>query len=102
MTMTVPALLLYLVIAAICGAVGKAIAGDARGWLVVSIFLGLIGAILGPWIAHQLKLSEPLLVTIGGHPLGILWAIIGAAVFVAILHLFSRRRRLLGRARWVR
>ncbi|MBI5091438.1 MAG: GlsB/YeaQ/YmgE family stress response membrane protein [Candidatus Hydrogenedentes bacterium] len=97
--MTLPALLLYIVIAAICGAVGKAIAGGARGGLIVSIFLGLIGAILGPWIAHQFKLSEPLLVTIGGHPLGILWAIIGAAVFVALLHVFSRRGRLLGRTR---
>jgi uncharacterized membrane protein YeaQ/YmgE (transglycosylase-associated protein family) len=91
MTMTVPALLLYLVVAAICGAVGKAIAGDARGGLVVSIFLGFIGAVLGPWIAHQLKLSEPLLVTISGHPIGILWAVIGAAVFVALLHLLSRQ-----------
>lgn len=91
MTMTVPSLLLYIVVAAICGAVGKAIAGNARGGLVVSIFLGLIGAILGPWIAHLLKLSEPLLVTIGGHSIGILWAIIGAAVFVALLHLLSGR-----------
>jgi len=92
MTMTVPALLLYIVVAAICGAVGKAIAGDARGGLVVSVFLGLIGAVLGPWIAHQLKLSEPLLITIGGHPVGILWAVIGAAVFVALLHLLSGQR----------
>lgn len=93
MTMSLPALLFYVVIAAICGAVGRAIAGDARGGLLVSIVLGFIGAIFGPWIAHLLKLPEPLLVTIGGHPFGILWAIIGAAVFVAILHLLSRRRR---------
>jgi uncharacterized membrane protein YeaQ/YmgE (transglycosylase-associated protein family) len=92
MTMTVPALLLYIIVAAICGAVGKAIAGDPRGGLIVSIVLGFIGAVLGPWIAHQLHLSEPLTVTIGGHPLGILWAVIGAAVFVALLHLLSRPR----------
>ncbi len=92
MTMTVPALLLYIVIAAVCGAIGKAIAGDPRGGCIVSIFLGFIGALLGPWIAQKLKLPEPLMMTIGGHPFGILWAIIGAAVFVAIVHLFSRRR----------
>ncbi len=91
MTLTIPALLFYIVIAAICGAVGKAIAGDVRGGLIVSIVLGLIGAVLGPWIAHLLKLPEPLMVTVGGHPFGILWAVIGAAVFVAILHLLSRR-----------
>lgn len=98
MTMSIPALVLYLVIAAICGAVGKAIAGEPRGGLVVSIILGLVGAILGPWIAHQFKLPEPIMVNIGGHPLGILWAIIGAAAFVALIHLFSGRRRFLGRA----
>jgi len=87
-----------LVIAAICGAVGKAIAGEPRGGLVVSIILGLVGAILGPWIAHQLKLPEPIMVDIGGQPLGILWAIIGAAILVALIHLFSGRRRAFGRA----
>lgn len=99
MTMTIPALLVFIVIAAICGAVGKAIAGEVRGGLMVSIVLGLIGSLLGPWIAHQLKLPEPLMISIGGHPLGVLWAIVGAALFVALLHLFSGRRRLLGRAR---
>lgn len=92
MTFTLPALLLYLVIAAICGAVGKAIVGEPRGGLIVSIVLGLLGAILGSWIAGQLKLPEPLTVTIGGHPLGILWAVIGAAILVALLHLFSGQR----------
>ena len=31
------------------------------------------------------------MVTIGGQPFPVLWSIIGAAVFVAIIHLFSRR-----------
>ena len=62
-----------------------------RGGLIVSTALGFIGAVLGPWLATQLKLSEPLVVNIGGHPFGILWSIIGAAVFVAIIHLVSRR-----------
>ena len=36
MTISLPALLLLLVIAAVCGAIGKAIAGSARGGLIVS------------------------------------------------------------------
>lgn len=98
MTMSIPALVLYLVIAAICGAVGKAIAGESRGGLIVSIIVGLVGAIVGPWIAQQLGLPEPIMVTISGHSLGILWSIIGAAILVALIHLFSRQRRFLGRA----
>jgi uncharacterized membrane protein YeaQ/YmgE (transglycosylase-associated protein family) len=91
MTITLPGLIILIVIAAVCGAIGRAIAGGVRGGLLVSTALGFIGAVLGPWIATQLKLSEPLVVNIGGHPFGILWSIIGAAVFVAIIHLVSRR-----------
>ena len=45
-----------------------------------------------PWIARALKLPEPLVVSIGRHPFPILWSIIGAALFVALIHLVSRRR----------
>ena len=91
MTFTLPGLILFIVIAAVCGAVGRAIAGDVRGGLVVSIVIGFIGAVLGPWLAAQFGLPEPLMVTISGHPFSILWSIIGAALFVAIIHLISRR-----------
>lgn len=92
MNMSLTSLLLLLVIAAVCGAIGKAIAGSARGGLVVSTVLGFIGALLGPWVARKLQLPEPFMVTIGGHPFPVLWSIIGAALFVAIIHLLSRRR----------
>ncbi len=91
MPTTVPAFLLLLLIAAVCGALGKAIAGNVRGGLVVSIALGFIGSLVGPWVARMLKLPEPFLVNIGGYPFPVLWSIIGAALFVAIIHLFSRR-----------
>lgn len=92
MTFTLPGLILYIVIATICGAIGKAIGGGVRGGLIVSAALGFIGAILGPWVAHKLKLPEPFMIQISGHAFPILWSIIGAALFVAIVHLFSRRR----------
>jgi len=92
MTMSLTSLLLLLLIAAVCGALGKAIAGSVRGGLIVSIVLGFIGALLGPWVARALKLPEPFMVTIGGQPFPVLWSIIGAALFVAIIHLVSRRR----------
>lgn len=92
MTMSLPSLLLLLVIAAVCGAIGKAIAGSSRGGLIVSIVLGFVGTLVGPWVARLLKLPEPFMVTIGGQPFPVLWSIIGAALFVAIIHLLSRRR----------
>ena len=91
MTITLPGLILLIVIAAVCGAIGQALAGGARGGLIVSTALGFIGALLGPRLAAQLGLSEPLVVQISGHPFPVLWSIIGAALFVAIIHLLSRR-----------
>ena len=98
MTMTLPELLLLILIAALCGAVGRAIAGETRGGFLVSMVVGFIGALLGPWVAHQLHLGEPLVVRVGAHSFAILWSIIGAALFVALIHLVSgsrvgRRRR---------
>ena len=94
-TLTLPALIVLIVIAAICGAVGKALAGGVQGGLVVSIALGFIGAMLGPWVARQLNLAEPLMFHVSGQPFPIVWSIVGAALFVALLHLVSGRR-------WVR
>lgn len=93
MTMSLTTLILLIIIAAVCGAVGKALAGSARGGLIVSTVLGFIGALLGPWLAGKLGLPEPLMVNIGGHPFPVLWSIIGAALFVALLHLITGRGR---------
>jgi uncharacterized membrane protein YeaQ/YmgE (transglycosylase-associated protein family) len=96
MTLTLPGLLVLLVIAAICGAVGKALAGGARGGLIVSIALGFVGALLGPWVGRQLGLPEPFVLHMSGQSFPIVWSIIGAALFVALLHLLSGQRR------WIR
>jgi uncharacterized membrane protein YeaQ/YmgE (transglycosylase-associated protein family) len=58
--------------------------------------LGLVGAFLGTVLAEKLDL--PLFWTphIGGHPFPIIWAVIGSALFVALLGLISgpsRQRR---------
>jgi uncharacterized membrane protein YeaQ/YmgE (transglycosylase-associated protein family) len=66
MTITVPTLIVLVVIAFICGAVGKALAGGAPGGLITSIALGFIGALFGPWIARQLNLAEPFMLQLSG------------------------------------
>jgi uncharacterized membrane protein YeaQ/YmgE (transglycosylase-associated protein family) len=90
-TITLPGLIFLVVIAAICGAVGRAIAGEIRGGLIVSIAVGFVGALLGPWLAVQMKLPEPFMLHIAGQSFPVLWSIIGAALFVAVIHLLSRR-----------
>jgi len=91
MTLTLTSLILLIIIAAVCGAVGSALAGGVRGGLIVSTALGFVGALVGPWIAVRLGLSEPFMVMVSGHPFPVLWSIIGAAVVVAIVHVVFRR-----------
>lgn len=91
MTITLPGLIILVIIAALCGALGRAIAGEVHGGFVVSLALGFIGSLIGPWIAHQLKLAEPFVIHVGGQSFPVLWSIVGAAVLVAVIHLISRR-----------
>ncbi len=91
--MTIVELLLLLLVAGICGSIGEAIAGYSAGGCLVSVALGFIGALLGRWLAGILGLPELFAVQIGGKAFPIVWSIIGATIFVAVISLFSYRRR---------
>jgi len=84
--------LVLLLVAAVCGAIGRAIAGGTRGGCLVSVAVGFIGALLGTWIARKAGLPELFAVSIDNHPFPVVWSIIGAALFVALVHLISGRR----------
>jgi len=85
-------LLLLLLIAGVCGSLGQAIGGYSHGGCLVSIALGFVGALLGSWLAGKLGLPELLAIPVGGVNFPIIWSIIGAALFVAVIGLISRRR----------
>ena len=84
--------ILLLLIAAICGSLGQALAGFSRGGCLVAAVVGFIGAWLGMWLGSQLGLPEPFPVTIQGETFPILWSIIGSALFSGLLGLLSRGR----------
>ena len=90
--MTILDLVVLLLIAGLCGAIGQAITGFSRGGCLVSIAIGFIGALLGMWLARLLGLPELFSIQIGTTSFPIIWSIIGSAVFVAIISLISRSR----------
>ncbi len=68
MNLTLTGLLVLLIIAGICGAIGRAIGGGTGGGFLVSIAVGFIGALLGTFIAHQMHLPELFMITIDRRP----------------------------------
>ncbi len=90
--MTLVDLLILLLIAGVCGALGQAIGGYSRGGCLVSIALGFIGALIGAWLQRQFGLPEPLPVVVAGRGFPVVWSIIGSALFVAVIGFISRSR----------
>ena len=90
--MTILDIVILLIIAGICGALGQAITGFTRGGCLVSIALGFVGALLGMWLSRAMGLPELFAVQIGTTSFPIIWSIIGSALFVAVIALVTRSR----------
>ena len=84
-------LLVLLLVAGICGAVGKSIVGYFPGVFLASIGVGFVGALLGTWVARGVGLPELFAVTVGHTTFPIIWSILGSALFVAAIALISGR-----------
>src|SRR6266567_3036344 len=69
-------LLVLLLIAGVCGALGQAISGYSHGGCLVSIALGFVGALIGAWLARTTGLPELFTLPIGSVKFPIIWSII--------------------------
>lgn len=92
MNLSLESLIILLIVAAVAGAIGQKLAGYSRGGLLTSIALGFIGALLGSWIARQFHWPEIYTLQVGHTNFPIVWAILGAALFVALLGWLKQRR----------
>ncbi len=90
--MTVIDFLLLVLVAAICGTIGQVIVGVSIGGCLVSAVVGFVGALIGMWLARQTGLPEPLVVHAGSESFPVIWSVIGSALLVAVVALFTRRR----------
>jgi uncharacterized membrane protein YeaQ/YmgE (transglycosylase-associated protein family) len=90
--MSIVDFLILLVIAAVCGSLGQAIAGYSLGGCILSIVVGFVGAWLGVWIARQFGLPGLFVITVGGNPFPVVWSIIGSAVLAAVVGALTRSR----------
>lgn len=90
--MTLVEVIILLVIAAICGSIGQGIAGYSLGGWIISIGVGLIGALVGKWLAVELGFSFMLPIEIDGESFPIVWSIIGSTLFAVVVGLITRKR----------
>jgi len=90
--MTVIEFLILLLVAGVCGSLAQSLVGYSHGGCLVSIVLGFVGAVLGTWLAREAELPELFAIQIGGRTFPVIWSIIGATLFAALLALLRRPR----------
>ncbi len=91
--MTVVDFLLLLLVAAIVGAIGQAIAGYSTPGCLMSVVIGFVGALIGHWIQRQFHLPAFIApVKVAGTSFYPIWSVLGAALLVLVLRLVLGRR----------
>lgn len=83
---------LLLLVAGIAGSIGQSLVGYSKRGCFLSIIVGFIGALLGSWLSRQLGVDDILMIRIGDVNFPVLWAVVGAALFTAVISLLSPRK----------
>jgi len=85
-------IVVWLVIALICGAVAQALLGYSHIGLLSATALGLLGALVGTWLASALRLPSMLTINIFGVQAELLWCTVGAILVIALTQALRSRR----------
>jgi uncharacterized membrane protein YeaQ/YmgE (transglycosylase-associated protein family) len=85
-------IILLLIIAGITGGIGRSLVGFKRGGCIISIIVGFIGAYIGTILAREFNFPDFWSFEIRGISYPIVWSIVGAAVFTAILSLIVPKK----------
>lgn len=97
--MSILGFLLLIVVGAICGVIAELIVGYSPDGFLLSVAVGFVGGWIGGWLAGVLRLPTMLLVQIEGHPIEIVWTVLGSILLLLVVSLFRgstfyRRRRV--------
>lgn len=85
-------IILLLFIAGITGGIGRSLVGFKRGGCIISIVVGFIGAYIGTILAREFNFPDFWSFEIRGISYPIVWSIVGAAVFTAVLSLIVPKK----------
>jgi uncharacterized membrane protein YeaQ/YmgE (transglycosylase-associated protein family) len=84
------ALLFWIIVGLIAGMLAKwAMPGDDPGGIIVTIIIGIVGAVLGGWLLSLLGIGAG--AGSGGWIFSIIAGVIGAVILLAIYRLVANR-----------
>ncbi len=84
------ALLFWIMVGLIAGALAKfAMLGDDPGGIIVTIIIGIAGAVLGGWLLSPLGIGSG--AGSGGWVFSIIAGVIGAVILLALYRLVANR-----------
>lgn len=79
----------WIIFGLVVGVVAKLIMpGRDPGGIIVTMLLGIVGAVLGGFVGRALNLYQP------GEPAGLLMSIVGAILVLAIYRMMVRKRTI--------
>jgi uncharacterized membrane protein YeaQ/YmgE (transglycosylase-associated protein family) len=83
----------WLVIALMCGAVAQALLGYSHIGLLSATALGLLGALVGTWLANTLRLPPLIVISVYDVRAELVWCTAGAVLVIGLTHALRHGRR---------
>ena len=81
----------WLVVAMVSGIIAETLVGYSHVGLLSASVLGLIGALLGTWVADTFHLPALLTLNLLGVEVELIWCTIGALLVIIVLQSFRMR-----------
>ena len=86
----ITALIFWVIVGLIAGALAKFIMpGDDPGGIIVTVIIGIVGAVLGGWLLHLIGIGGG--AGSGGFIFSIIAGVIGAIILLAIYRVIANR-----------
>jgi len=86
-------IVILLVIAGVTGSIARSLVGFDKGGCLLSVAVGFVGALIGTWLARELDFPDIYSFEIRGITYPIVWSLIGAVLFTALLSLISPKKQ---------
>ncbi|HLG32185.1 MAG TPA: GlsB/YeaQ/YmgE family stress response membrane protein [Ignavibacteriaceae bacterium] len=86
-------IVILLVIAGLTGSIARSLVGFDKGGCLLSVAVGFIGALIGTWLARELNFPDIYSFEIRGITYPVVWSLIGAVLFTALLSLISPKKQ---------